>query len=118
MSRRGEAQPQFAAERPPGVVDQGCDTFADSLPTEGGLEVEGRRYGQPRARIARSLELEQVQPRRRAELVGLVKSGTIGLPAPAHLQRLEAILVARPEVEKPGPGRRQQPLVTVRSVEI
>src|SRR5438132_1336449 len=40
------------------------------------------------------------------------------MPAPAHLQRLQAIFVAGAEVKEPGAGRCEQPLVTVAAVEI
>src|SRR5262249_18155990 len=52
------------------------------------------------------------------ELVGLVESSRVRFPAPAHLERLQEILVPAPNLEEAGAGRRQQPLVTVGPIEI
>ena len=42
----------------------------------------------------------------------------VGLPAPAHHQRLEQRLSLGPRIEKAGAGRGAQPLVTVPDIEV
>ncbi len=91
---------------------------ANRAPSQAGLECDCCGNCQPWADIARPLEFVEAQARRRAELIALVKAAAIGMPAPANLQRRQAVLVAAHQVQKTRPRRRQQPFVAIRAVEI
>ena len=117
--RRGRGrQPPFLTQPAADVAHQRGDAPADSVPAETRLEVDGRGHRQPRTRIARTLKLQKVQPRRRAEVVALVQAAAVALPTPAYLQRLQPILVALADVEKTRAGWRQQPLAVIGPVEV
>src|SRR5262245_50543428 len=98
------------------MTSQLGDARADALPAEFRLEIDSRRDRQPRAWIARTLELELPQTRRRAELIAFVETRAIEAPTPTHLQRLQALKRAGGGVQEARAGRSEQPFMTIRSV--
>src|SRR5437763_10242181 len=105
MLGRPGNKPGQAGEPIPGIKHHLLYAPPDFLPTQTRLEVDGRRHRQPSAGVARSLELQVPQTRRRTELVASIASDMLCVPAPAHLKRLQSVFVATPKVQQPRAGR-------------
>ena len=100
---------------------------ADGVPAEAGLEVDGGRHREPGADVARPLELEEADARRRAVVVAGVRTGglgdladgvLVGVVAPRDVERLEAVLVAGADDQEARTRGSEQPLVEIAGVEV
>src|SRR5262245_14304269 len=98
------------------VASQLADPVANVLPTQGRLKINRSWNCQPWTRVARAFKFICPKSRGRTELVAVIGPAAVVMPAPAHLERLQAFFRPWAKPEKPRARRSQEPFVAVGTI--